>query len=274
MKWNTKAMSVTLSLILLMGTAGGTAGAASAKKKVRETTAKQTVPQPAKQPAKQEPSIQQLIDEERALKLNAGDVRISYVNNPQLNPTDAIDFQWMAYNFNTLNDAAQKLQNLVGEKLLAPGGIPEGFGFESAAIDPSIPFFLSEDYKKLRDQLKAEAIASGKKFLAKKYKWTGAETRLTYTRGGEIIRIHAGPKLILPAGATYVSMPGDQSQTLEIAGREVLYTTFGPKSSDFKEELRWLSEDGKQAYKITVNRKSTLTGEDLQTMAASLITQR
>ncbi|MEK3713037.1 hypothetical protein [Paenibacillus sp. FSL R7-0333] len=267
MRMNVKAVIAGMSLVLLMGTASGAAGAASssAQKKSKGTV-------PVVQSVQTEPSIQQLIDKKNTVKLQSGEIRLTYINHAKVNPDETLDFRYMPYRFANISEAAKKLLALTGKSLEEPGSLPEGFVFQEAVLDPVIPFFLGADYKKLKDQLKAEAVASGKKVIFKKYKWTGGQVMLTYTKGAERIRLHSGPTVDLPAGVTYASLPGDKAEDLIINGREAVYTLFGPHHNDLKAELTWASEDGSQTYKLTVNHSSSLAKEELEAIAATLIT--
>ncbi|NUU63540.1 hypothetical protein [Paenibacillus agri] len=266
MKKNMPAAIAAMSMVLLLGAASGAVNAASSfTKQKSQATA------PVEQPIKTPLSIQQLIDKENAVKLQPGEIRVMYINHGQSNPDDMLNFNYMPYRYNTISEAAQKLRALTGETLEEPGNLPERYNFQEAVIDPVIPFFLSDDYKKLRDELKAEAVKSGQKVIAKKYKWTSGSATLTFTRRGERICLHSGPAVVLPPGVTYASLPGDKDEDLIINGREAVYTVFGPHHYDLKAELTWSRQDESQDYKLTVNNKSTLTKEQLEEIAASLI---
>ncbi|CQR53209.1 hypothetical protein [Paenibacillus riograndensis] len=266
MKMNVKTAIAAMSVVLLMGAADGAAGAASSSSQKRS---KSTAP--VVQIVKTDPSIQQLLDKEYAVKLQTGEIRVGYINHAKSNPDDTLDFSYMPYRFADISEAAQKQLALTGKTLEEPGDLPEGFVFQEALLEPYIPFFLGPDYKKLKNQLKAEAVASGKKVIFKKYKWTSGSAMLTYTKGAERIRFHYGPAAVLPEGATYAILPGDEPEDLIINGREAVYTKFGPHHGDFKAELTWSSGDGSKDYKITVNKNSSLAKEDLEAIAATLI---
>lgn len=262
----TTAIAVT-SAVLLIGTSVGTVEAAASNKKQKSQG---TVPV-YKQPVTIQPSIQQLMNQEYARKLQPGEIRVMYVNHKPSNPDDEVNFSYMPYRYASISETAQKMLSLTGRTLEEPGEFPEGFVFQGAVIDPYIPFYLGDEYNKLRDQLKQEAQSLGQKVIAKSYKWTGGTATLTYNRGAERIRFSSGPARVLPPGVTLASLPGDKDEELIINGREVTYTVFGPHHYDLKAELSWSSKDGSLDYKLDINKSSNLTKEELETTVAGVI---
>lgn len=264
-----KSAAITvLSLLVLMSAVSGTAGAvpAGSNNKSKATA-------PVEQNTPVSPTIEALIAKEYAVPLQVGEVKALYVNDKKYNPSETLSISYMPYRFSSTNEAAQKLSSLSGKSLLIPASLPEDYKLQDVVLNPVLPKFFSTEYKTLRDQVKANAQAAGKKVISQSLKWSDTETSITYLRNGERLNLKSVPAYTLPEGVTLAQLPGDQDENLTINGVEAVYTLFGPHHGDLKVQLVWSSADGSIDYTLTNTKNTAQTKAELEAIVTSLTAQ-
>ncbi|MEK5354570.1 MULTISPECIES: hypothetical protein [Paenibacillus] len=264
-----KSAAITaLSLLVLMSAVSGTADAVPAGS---NNKSKATAPVEPNTPVSS--TIEALIAQENTVPLQAGELKVLYVNDKKSNPYETLSISYMPYRFSSVNEAAQKFLSLSGKSLLIPTSLPEDYKLQDVVLNPVIPMFFSSEYKTLRDQLKAKAQAAGKKVISQSLKWSNTETSITYLRNGERVNLRSAPAYTLPEGVTLAQLPGDQDENLNINGVEAVYTVFGPHHGDLKVQLVWSSADGSVDYTLTSTKNTAQTKAELEAHVTRLTVQ-
>ncbi|MFC6653107.1 hypothetical protein [Paenibacillus rhizoplanae] len=151
--------------------------------------------------------------------MNAGEIRAVYVNDAKINTLDSLDISYVPLSYTSVSKAAQKLSSMGGGVLMAPASLPKNYVLKEAVISPDIPFSYEEEYVQLREKLKQQSTAAGKKVVSKMLPWSGHVTTLTYTRKGEVLSLRAEPASKLPAGVTLALLPGTRMSRCRLTGR-------------------------------------------------------
>lgn len=99
-----KSAAITaLSLLVLMSAVSGTAGAVPAGS---NNKSKATAPVEQNTPVSS--TIEALIAKENTVPLQAGELKVLYVNDKKSNPHETLSISYMPYRFSSINEAAQK----------------------------------------------------------------------------------------------------------------------------------------------------------------------
>ncbi|GJM70027.1 hypothetical protein HMSSN036_22430 [Paenibacillus macerans] len=86
---------------------------------------------------------------------------------------DSLSFSYLAITSADYDEFTKLLAQYKAPELKQPEWLPEGYAFQTGEIIPPYYSFRSEPYQKMLKELKAEA--KGKKYYAKKLKWSEAE---------------------------------------------------------------------------------------------------
>lgn len=217
--------------------------------------------------------IDALLAKANELPLNAGEIRAVYVNDAKINTLDSLDISYVPLSYTSVSKAAQKLSSMGGGVLMAPASLPKNYVLKEAVISPDIPFSYEEEYVQLREKLKQQSTAAGKKVVSEMLPWSGHVTTLTYTRKGEVLSLRAEPASKLPAGVTLALLPGDKDEQVQVNGQEMMFTSFGPHHDKLKSQLQWSSTDGSREYTLTDTRNTVQSKAELLKIAGSLTPQ-
>lgn len=138
-----KSAAITaLSLLVLMSAVSGTAGAVPAGS---NNKSKATAPVEQNTPVSS--TIEALIAKENTVPLQAGELKVLYVNDKKSNPYETLSISYMPYRFSSVNEAAQKFFSLSGKSLLIPTSLPEDYKLQDVVLNPVIPMFLAQSIR-------------------------------------------------------------------------------------------------------------------------------
>lgn len=267
-----KAAAAALCLSILLSVAAVTAGAAGTlpdKLKNKSNGILWAETEQPDKPAAPSP-LDALLAQANAVPLKAGEIRVVYVNDAKINTLDSLNISYVPFSYTTVSVAAQKLSSMGGGALMAPASLPKDYVLKEASISPDIPFSYEDEYIQLREKLKQQSTAAGKKVITKMLPWSGHVTTLTYTRKGEVLSLRAEPAGELPAGVTLASLPGDKDEQVQVNGQEMMFTSFGPHHNKLKSQLQWRSPEGSTEYTLTDTRNTVQSKAELLEMAGSL----
>ncbi|RRJ65983.1 DUF4367 domain-containing protein [Paenibacillus oralis] len=254
-----KTIIAAASILLVLSSASGfTASAAAAPQK-------QTKTQPAAKKSSLEQQKKAAMDIVHSKEKKPGDLTVLY------DGTDSsLSFYYRAITSSDYDEYTKLLTQYKAPELKQPEWLPEGYVFQTGEIVPPYYHFLSEPYQKMLKEFKAEA--KGKKYYAKKLKWSEAgETALVFAKDSDIIRVNTKKMHPLITEVTRVPGKGEKFEKLSIGGTEALYST----NSDalYSTMLKWEDAENQLEYEISTYKKSPLTKEDLAAVAESIIMQ-
>ncbi|WNS41237.1 hypothetical protein [Paenibacillus sp. MMS20-IR301] len=267
-----KAAVAAVGLSMLLSAAAGAAGAAGTLPDKLKNKSNGIMATESAKPAVSS-SIDAQLAKEYELLLKAGEVQAIYVNDAKFNELDSVNIRYMPLSYNSVSTAAQKLSAMGGDVLMAPASLPKDYVLKEATISPDVPLFYHEEYIQLRDKLKQQSKAAGKKVVSEMLTWSGFVTNLTYTRKGEALSLRAEPARELAAGYTLALLPGDKDERVQVNGQEMMFTSFGPHHDKLKSQLQWSSADGSVEYTLTDTRNTVQSKAELLDIAGSLTAQ-
>ncbi|OMF95557.1 hypothetical protein [Paenibacillus sp. FSL R7-0337] len=267
-----KAAVAAICMSMLLSTAAGPVGAAGTLPDKLKNKSNGILATETAKPAALSP-LDALLAKEYKLPLNAGEIRAVYVNDAKINTLDSLNISYVPFSYTSVSTAAQKLTSMGGGVLVAPASLPKDYVLKEAIISPDIPFSYEEEYMQLRDKLKGQSTAAGKKVITKMLPWSGHVTTLTYTRKGEVLSLRAEPASQLPAGVTLALLPKDKDEQVKVNGQEMMFTSFGPHHDKLKSQLQWSSADGSREYTLTDTRNTVQSKAELLKIAGSLTPQ-
>ncbi|WP_238652315.1 hypothetical protein [Paenibacillus piscarius] len=267
-----KAAAAVMCLSMLLSGAGATAGAKGTLPDKLKNKSNGILATEIAKPAAPSP-LDALLAQANAVPLKAGEIRVVYVNDAKMNTLDNLNISYVPFSYTTVSQAAQKLSSMGGGVLMAPASLPKEYVLKEATISPDIPLSYEARYIQLRDELKGQTKAAGKKVIAEMLPWSGHVTTLTYTRKGEVLSLRAEPASELPAGVTLALLPGDKDTQVQVNGQQMMFTSFGPHHGKLKSQLQWTSLDGNTEYTLTDTRNTVQSKAELLKMAGSLSAQ-
>ncbi|MEK3902588.1 MULTISPECIES: hypothetical protein [unclassified Paenibacillus] len=267
-----KAAAAAICMSMLLSAAGATAGAKGTLPDKLKNKSNGIMATETAEPAGPSP-LDALLVKEYMIPLNRGEIRAVYVNDTKINTLDSLNIRYVPFSYTSVSEAAQKLRSMGGGVLMAPASLPKDYVLKEAIISPDIPFSYEDEYMQLREKLKAQSTAAGKKVITKMLPWSGHVTTLTYTRQGELLSLRAEPASQLPAGVTLALLPGDKDELVQVNGQEMMFTSFGPHHDKLKSQLQWRSRDGSREYTLTDTRSTVQSKAELLKIAGSLIPQ-
>lgn len=270
-----KAAAAAICMSMLLSAAGATAGAKGTLPDKLKNKSNGILWEETEKPGKPAGSspIDALLAKANELPLNAGEIRAVYVNDAKINTLDSLDISYVPFSYTSVSKAAQKLTSMGGGVLMTPASLPKDYVLKEAIISPDIPFSYEEGYVQLREKLKQQSKAAGKKVITEMLPWSGHVTTLTYTRTGEVLSLRAEPASKLPAGVTLALLPGDKDEQVQVNGQEMVFTSLGPHHDKLKSRLQWSSADGSREYTLTDTRNTVQSKAELLKIAGSLIQQ-
>lgn len=255
-----KTIIAIASLVLMLGSTASLAGTANAQYEQSSQAAKSKTPGAAanKNADQQQKKAQAAT---KSKKWKEGDLYVTY------HATDnTLSFNYMSIKSSKYDDYVKQLSKYKAPDLKQPEALPEGYIYQSSEIIPPFPEFLSEPYRKMLEEMKEEAKENAN--YEKKLVWSEAgESALNFTNGSDIIRISAYKMQPLLIEKTPAAGKGETLEKLTINEIEALYRT-GSKAV-YSTTLQW--EDNKVKYAISINKDSTLTREELVTIAENMM---
>ncbi|MEK3833642.1 hypothetical protein [Paenibacillus sp. FSL R7-0128] len=272
MNQHKKAAVAAICLSMLLSAAAGSVGAAGRLPDKLKNKSNGIMATETAKPAAPSP-LDALLSKANEAPLNAGEIRAVYVNDVKINTLDSLDISYVPFSYMSVSKAAQKLTSMGGGVLMAPASLPKDYVLKEAIISPDIPFSYEEEYMQLREKLKGQSTAAGKKVITKMLAWSGHVTTLTYTRKGEVLNLRAELASKLPAGVTLAVLPGDKDEQVQVNGQEMMFTSFGPHHGNLKSQLQWSSADGSREYTLTDSRNTVQSKAELLKIAGSLTPQ-
>ncbi|BFH17180.1 hypothetical protein WJ0W_006240 [Paenibacillus melissococcoides] len=258
MKNRTKAAIAATSCLLLFHSMHIAAEAAPAN------TAKEvTVLAAAKAPSAAEKK--KAVESEKAkyakMKKNPGDYYILYVSDKSLNGGDHFSNYLNMYNFKSYEDYMKVASKLKTPALKRPDGLPEGYKFTKADIEP--PILAYGD--KYRKEVKAEA--KDKAAYLKLIKWTEAgQVDLEFKNGKDVVQLQFSLM-----SAEIAKKHGKQKGYHFKAADEWDEETKKKHPQFVKNILSWT--DNQYQFTISTNPENPLTKEELIELAESAVQQ-
>ncbi|GAA0387747.1 DUF4367 domain-containing protein [Paenibacillus motobuensis] len=252
-----KMIIATTSILLVLGSAGGFATEAGAAPQ------KQTKTQATSSKNNLERQKKEAMDIFHPKEVKPGHLTVLYDGTD-----NSLSFNYLGITSSDYDEYTKLLSQYKAPKLQQIGGLPEGYVFKSGEIVPPYPQFLTKSYESMLKDLKAEA--KGKKYYAKKLKWSeagGAE--MIFSKDSDIIRITSKKIEPFTTEVTRVPGKGEKFENLSINGIDALYST---NSNDlYSTKLSWEDAENQLKYEISTFKKSPLTKEDLVAVAESMI---
>ncbi|EHB68439.1 hypothetical protein [Paenibacillus lactis] len=254
-----KTIIVAASFLLALSSASGyTAGAAAAPQKASKA-----------QPASSKERLEQQKKEALAIHSKAkkpGELTVMYDGTD-----NTLSFSFYSITSTDYDDYSKLVSKYKAPALKQPEWLPEGYAFQSGDIVPPYYDSYSEPYQDMLKELKAEA--KGKKYYAKKVKWSEAGgAALLFSRDSDIIRISA--KKIYPFVTEITRVPGkgEKFERLSIEGVDALYAT--NSNALYSTKLTWEDPEKGLEYEISTYKTSPLTKEALVSIAESIISSK
>ncbi|MEK5164283.1 hypothetical protein NYE69_18350 [Paenibacillus sp. FSL R5-0527] len=252
-----KTIIAAASVLLVFSSASGfTADAAAAAQKSPKTQA-------ASKKNTLEIQKKEAMDIVHSKDKKPGDLFVLYDGTD-----DSLSFSYLAITSADYDEFTKLLAQYKAPELKQPEWLPEGYAFQTGEIIPPYYSFRSEPYQKMLKELKAEA--KGKKYYAKKLKWSEAEeAALIFSKDSDIIRISSQKTYPLITEVTRVPGKGEKFEKLNIGGIEALYST----NSDalYSTKLKCEDTENQLEYEIAIYKKNSLTKEDLAAIAESIM---
>lgn len=166
MNQHKKAAVAAICLSMLLSAAAGSVGAAGRLPDKLKNKSNGIMATETAKPAAPSP-LDALLSKANEAPLNAGEIRAVYVNDVKINTLDSLDISYLPFSYTSVSKAAQKLTSMGGGVLMAPASLPKDYVLKEAIISPDIPFSYEEEYMQLREKLKGQSTAAGKRLSPK-----------------------------------------------------------------------------------------------------------
>ncbi len=198
-----------------------------------------------KKPATIQDQINQLY-----VGLKPGQVIAYYVADQKFNPLNQIYFAGKGYVLKDYNEYMAKAKKMNAPLFTKPKDLPKGYKFKTGVLYLKNPDESSELYKKLDQELKAQA-AQGNKSLYTKSLEVGEASSAVLMYVKDKVEVSVVSTFVMksqPTNGTPVpdSNPNKITETIEIGGIECVYTT----ELKGKDHLDWTDTDNQVRYSI------------------------
>ncbi|MDR0269241.1 hypothetical protein [Paenibacillus sp.] len=208
--------------------------------------------------------------------LHPGEMLAYYVPGEEKGPFSTM-FASKGYVFKDYNALAAKAEQMKAPSFKISEAFPKNYKFKEGVIYMKTPDFMSELYKKLDMQLKAEAAKGGKEVYTMPVE-TGGEggsTSLRFVKGSveiSLTTVYSRDKLPVVGGTPVQSTktpsfvgPNEKFESMDIGGMKCTYVTDTKTMS----RLHWTDANRKLDYQITILAKDAKT--DVLEFAKSII---
>ncbi|MCM3290436.1 DUF4367 domain-containing protein [Paenibacillus sp. MER 180] len=234
------AMSMSISQVVTAKEASAAKGASTKKKESQK-----------KEDAKQNGE----------LTIKDGELYATYTSKD-----NSINFSFRTITGETYEEFLKQAVQYKAPKFTEPASLPEGYGFIKSEITPPYPDSFSEAYRVLLDQLKKEA--KGKKEYQKKLNWKEAgEAGVMYAKGSDFIFLTVTRMQPLTIEKSPAAPVGGKLEKVKVNGLDAVYTT--GSNALYSNVLMWQVKEKKLEYRISTNKQSPLTKEELIQIAES-----
>ncbi|WP_155987187.1 hypothetical protein [Paenibacillus sp. UNC217MF] len=179
---------------------------------------------------------------------------------------NSINFSFRTITGETYEELLKQAVQYKAPKFTKPAFLPEGYKFIKSEITPPYPDFSSEAYRVLLDQMKKEA--KGKKEYQKKLNWKEAgEAGVMYTKDSDFIFLTVTRIQPLTIEKSPTAPVGGKLEKVSVSGLDAFYTT--GSNALYSNVLMWQVKEKKLEYRISTNKQSPLTKEELIQIAES-----
>ncbi|OBY80276.1 hypothetical protein BBG47_06885 [Paenibacillus sp. KS1] len=179
---------------------------------------------------------------------------------------NSINFSFRTITGETYEEFLKQAVQYKAPKFTELAFLPEGYKFIKSEITPPYPDFFSEAYQVLLDQMKKEA--KGKKVYQKKLSWKEAgEAGVMYTKDSDFIFLTVTRIQPLTIEKSPAAPVGGKLEKVSVSGLDAFYTT--GSNALYSNVLMWQVEEKKLEYRISTNKQSPLTKEELIQIAES-----
>jgi len=198
--------------------------------------------------------------------LKPGQVIAYYVPDQKFNPLNQIYFAGKGYVFQDYNKYLAEAKKMNAPLLTKPKVLPKGYKFKTAALYLKDPDESSELYKKLDQELKAQAAQGDKSLYTKSLEVDEASSSvLIYVKDKtEVSVVSTFVMPSQPIGGIPVPNSDQKIETIEIGGIECVYTT----ELKGKDHLDWTDTDHQVRYSIWAKDAKS----DIVNFAKSMLT--
>ncbi|MEQ7051795.1 hypothetical protein ABN764_14160 [Paenibacillaceae sp. P-4] len=179
---------------------------------------------------------------------------------------NSINFSFRTITGETYEEFLKQVVQYKAPKFTELAFLPEGYKFIKSEITPPYPDFSSEAYRVLVDQMKKEA--KGKKEYQKKLNWKEAgEAGVMYTKDSDFIFLTVTRIQPLTIEKSPAAPVGGKLEKVSVSGLDAFYTT--GSNALYSNVLMWQVKEKKLEYRISTNKQSPLTKEELIQIAES-----